>query len=193
MPLEASVSNIELYRTWTEQEGLDLSWLIQKLTVREQTEKMKAGEAFHKALEQALDGEFEFISALDYRFYFRIDTELCLMKIREGSVSRDYDGLLVRGRVDLISGRTVEDVKTTEQFDADRLFEGMQWRFYLDMCAADCFNWHVFQMKEIEDKVYDVYGYHKLSQCRYPSLRQDCERAAAEYKRFAEQHLTVAA
>lgn len=194
--LETSVSNVNLYKTWSEEEGLDVGWLLTKILVREQTDKMKAGEAFHKAVELALETEHYSVSAMGYTFHFLCDAELSLPKLREASLSQDYDGLLVKGRVDGISGKLVTDLKTTEQFDAERYVDGLQWRFYLDMTGADRFDWHVFQMKDAtqpadENLVYEVYGYHKLTQYRYAGMHEDCLRWAGRYKDFAERFLPV--
>lgn len=191
--METSVSNIETYRIWKAAEDLDISWLIQRLTVREQTAKMKAGEAFHKALEKALETEHYAVSAMGHSFSFLCDAEISLPKLRECSISKDYDGLLVRARVDAISGRTVTDIKTTEDVDFDRYMESYQWRFYLDITGADRFEWPIFQMREVPSDdatiCFDVFGFHKLIQYRYDGLHEDCVRAAQEYKEFAERHL----
>src|ERR1700704_282988 len=94
--LEASVTNVNLYKIWKEEEGLDVGWLLNKILVREQTEKMKAGEAFHRALEVALETEHYTLSAMGYTFTFLCDAELALPYLRECSMSKEYDGLLVK-------------------------------------------------------------------------------------------------
>lgn len=186
---ETSVSNIDLYKMWKNQDELDLSWLLMKLAVRKQTEAMMAGEAFHKAVEYAPDGEFSTLSALDYQFRFCGDYELALPKLRESSLSREYSGLLVKGRVDGLGASVVHDLKTTEQFDPDRYLERMAWRFYLDIWGAKRFEWHIFQVKETGRKQYDVYAYHHLVQYGYQGLHEDCLRAAEEYRDFAGRFL----
>jgi hypothetical protein len=182
---------------WKEQEDLDVGWLLNRLLVREQTDKMKAGEAFHKALENAPDSEHYSLSAMGYTFSFLCDAEIALPRLRECSVSQDYEGLRVKGRVDLIDGKTVSDIKTTEYADLERYMEGLQWRFYLDMTGADRFDWHVFQMREVAtkeaDRLCEVFGYHKLTQYRYASIHEDCLEAAREYREFAEKFLPVKA
>jgi hypothetical protein len=188
-PLEVSVTDLDLFRHWSEEEGLDTGWLLTKLLVREQTDAMKAGSAFHKALENALEGDFTVVSADDYVFHFDCDMEIAMPSIREGSMSKDYHGLLVKGRVDGVHGRTITEIKTTEQFDPDRYLEGLQWKFYLDMTGCDRFDWHVFQVRECGDKEYDVFGYHQLTQYRFVGLHEMCERWTRDYKDFAERFL----
>jgi hypothetical protein len=191
--MEASVTNIELYRIWKSQEDLGLDWIVARLTAPEATEKMKAGKAFHAALEKAQETEHYSVSANGYAFSFLCDAEMALPQMRECSVTKNYAGLLVKGRVDGIYGKAVSDIKTTEDVDLDRYMESLQWRYYLDMTDADRFDWHIFQMREVRSndptRLYEVFGYHKLTQYRYVNLAYDCLKAAQEYKEFAEIHL----
>lgn len=192
--ISASVSNIDLYRVWSEEEALDISWLVNKIMVREQTEKMMAGEAFHKAVEGATSYQnHDVLSANGYVFHLLPEMEIELPALRECPLEKVYDGMLVKGRVDAIGPRIVTEIKTTEQFDPDRYLEGLQWRFYLDISGADRFDWHIFQMSSCGDKEYEVYGHHKLTQFNYPRVHGDCLKAADKYKNFAEKFLPVAA
>jgi hypothetical protein len=123
-----------------------------------------------------------------------VDAEIAMPALREASLSQDYDGLLVKGRVDGITGKLVTDLKATEQFDAERYVDGLQWRFYLDMTGADRFDWHVFQIYQDGDPatdgfLYAVRGYHKLTQYRYAGMHEDCLRWAREYREFADRFL----
>jgi len=194
--MEVSVSNLDLFGIWKADEDLDVGWLVQKITgPREQTEKMACGEAFHKALEMALEGEHNVLSAMGYTFRFCGDFELALPVLREVKVNKEYSGILVKARVDALEARVVHELKTTEQFDPDRYLDRLQWRFYLDMTDSDRNDWHIFQIKQSgyeDDKEYDVYAYHKLTQYRYQGLHDDCLRAADEYRQFAEKFLIPA-
>lgn len=191
--IEVSVSNVDLYRTWKQSDDLDVGWLLNKITgPREQTEAMKAGEAFHKAMEGASGDEIITLSAMGYTFRFCGEFELFLPALQEIKVTKEYSGVLVKGRVDGLGARIVHELKTTEQFDPDRYLDRLQWRFYLDMTEADQHEWHVFQMKESgmpDDKTYDVYGYHLMTQYRYRALHYDCLAAVEEYKEFAERFI----
>src|SRR5260221_2358754 len=186
--LSASVSNIDLYRMWRGNEDLGLEWLLHRLRGEEpQTEQMKAGEAFHKALESPDFTEQTEVVSGDYWFSILCEIELVLPFVRELKIEQEYGGLLVRGRVDGLTAKTVTDYKTTEQFDADRLMEGYQWRFYLDMLECDKFTWKVFVLSQYgKPGHYDVRQTHDLTQYRYPGLHEDCERLAAEYLQFTQ-------
>lgn len=197
--LRASVSNLDLYRTWRESEELDLDWIIQIIKGPfEQTPAMRAGEALHKALEEQADGEIGILRhgkySFDFNFCADCEIEQVSLAGRELRVSQEYGDLLVRGRVDAVIGKTVIDYKSTSQFDADRLMFGYQWRFYLDMMQADRFRWEVFVMKETDDPFdYVISDVHRLEQARYPDLHEDCMKLAADYAGFAKQHLEPSA
>lgn len=188
--ITATVSNLDLYRTWAEMEGVDPNWLVEKLASKEQTEKMAAGVAFHKAMENLpSEGDFGVLTADGYRFDILCDVSMELPKLREMSLTGEYGGLWVRGRVDGCKGKVINDFKTTGQFDPERYMESFTWRFYLDLSDADRFDYHVFVTSEKAEKHYEVYQYHKLSQFRYPGLHKDCLEVALEYERFAERFL----
>lgn len=121
-----------------------------------------------------------------YRFDFNCDCEISALDIKELPAEKMYGDLLVRGRIDGIQGREITDYKTTSQFDPDRLFEGYQWRFYLDMLDCDRFRWEVFVLDERGEGRYEVRQAHRLVQFRYPNLHEDCERLAKEYSDFAK-------
>jgi hypothetical protein len=194
--IETSVSNLDLFQIWASDDDLDVQWLVNKITgPREQTPAMAAGEAFHKAIENAqTEGEYEKLSAMGYTFRFCGEFDIALPQLKEVKVSAEYSGVLVKGRVDGLGASVVHELKTTEQFDPDRYLDRLQWRFYLDLTGANQNIWHIFQMKQSgyeDEKQYDVYGYHQLSEYRYPELHKDCLKAAEEYKQFAERFLVT--
>jgi len=191
----ARVSNIEAFRRWSNWQPLfdgdeepTLDDLIRQITVDEPSEAMKAGTAFHKAMELAQDGLHETFEANGYRFLLP-SAEIALPPIREMRAFGDYGALTVTGQVDAVDGRVVIDHKTTSRFDAERYLNGCQWKFYLDLFGADEFRWNVFEIKELDPMVYRVSEPQTLRACRYPSLHADCESLAAEYLDFARQHL----
>jgi len=175
---EARVSHLEEYRRWKEMEGIEPNWLVTRLTTDETTEKMLAGTAFHKAFETAEAQEYNVLTANGYRFDILCDAEICLPQLQEVTLAKPYGDLLVRGTL-----------KTTGQFDPDRYLESLQWRLYLDLSEADRFDYHVFVISEAGEKHYEVYGYHQLTQYRYPRLHKDCMEAASEYLLFADRFL----
>jgi hypothetical protein len=190
--ISTSVSNLALYELWSKDEDLDVGWLLTKLLVREETPAMSAGTAFHSAMETVeAEKEYGVLSANGYRFNMLCDVDIELPYMQEVSIEKQYGDLLVRGRVDAWSGGKVSDFKTTEQFDPDRFVDRITWRLYLDMTDAIQFDWHIFLVKEVGyqgEKTYDVYGYHKLTEYRYPGMHEDCLRVAEGYREFAERY-----
>lgn len=183
-----SVSSLELYRTWRQSEGLDLEWLLRRLRGEEpQTEPMKAGEALHKVFETADLGELMNAEANGYKFYFLCECAIELPTVRELSFEKQYGELTVRGRVDALSAKTVTDYKSTGQFDADRLLEGFQWRYYLSMTGCDTFIWKVFVISERYFQEYEVTQVHELKQHRYPALEDECHQLAADFLQFVRE------
>jgi hypothetical protein len=180
---------LELFRTWRESEDLDLEWLLKRLRGEEpQTEAMKAGEALHATLEHAAVDEYSNIEHNGWRFYFRCDCEVELPTICEIPIEKQYGDLLVRGRVDGMTGNKITDYKSTQSFDVDRLLEGYQWRFYLDMTGCEAFIWKVFVIGEMGlPQQYEVIQVHELRQYRYPGMEDDCARLAKDFYEFVRQ------
>lgn len=183
--LQASVTNVELFRTWLDEESLDLAWLLRRIRGEEPpTEAMLAGRAFHEALEclNPAAQDVDTLTAEEYRFDFNCAAEIPVAPVREIPIEKQYGNLLVRGRVDAWLGIEIVDYKSTGQFDPDRLMDGFQWRFYLDMTGADLFTWKVFLLREFgAPGNYEVFQFHTLQQKRYPNLHADCERLAWDY------------
>lgn len=191
----ARVSWIESYRRWLNwqplfegQEEPTLDDLINSILSNEPTEAMLVGTAFHKALETALEGEFDTLEANGYTFRLP-DAAIELPQVREFRAYKDYDGLTVTGQVDGIFGRKIIDHKTTSRFDAEGYMAGVQWRFYLDIFGADVFQWNIFERKETGEREYALSVPHELTAYRYPALHDDCQRFAAGFLEFAQKHL----
>ncbi len=193
----ARVSNIEAYRRWKNwrplfdgQEEPTVEDLVRFITVDEPSEAMRAGTAFHRAMELAEDGEQNEFEANGYRFILP-DAELSVPSVRELRAYGFYGDLGVTGQVDALHGNIVFDHKTTSRFDPERYLDGCQWKFYLDLFGADQFVWNIFILKEEEPQVYRVEKPQSLKACRYPGLRGDCEALAADYLEFAREHLSL--
>jgi len=194
----ARVSNIEALRQWKNwqplydgQEEPTVEDLVRFITVDEPSEAMKAGTAFHAALELAKDGDYASFEANGYRFILP-DAEISLPSIREMRAYGQYGGLTVTGQVDAVEGRIVTDHKTTGRFDPERYLNGCQWKFYLDLFEADEFRWNIFEIKEVEPLVYRVSAPHVLKAYRYPEMHQHCAVLAADYLSFAREHMPQA-
>jgi len=184
------VSHVAAFARWREDEESDVGWLISQIRTDEPTEAMLKGTAFHKALETVKDGwEGDRITSGGYTFAFTCDVTISLPETRETRRGKDYGGIIISGQADAIGGKVIVDHKTTQRFDAEKYLEGHQWRYYLDIFEADRFDWYAWEMAEVEPMAYEVFGFHKLSQYRYPELERDCRELALDFKRFADRFL----
>lgn len=181
------VSNLAAYARWKAEDADGIGWLYNSIFASESTKSQERGTAFHKALETLAEGEYQTVEAMGYTFAFTCDAELALPRTREIRRSKDYGGIIITGQCDGIEGRTIIDHKSTTQgFDAEYHLDGWQHRFYLDLFEADRFDWHVWEVKEMDEpKSYCVYAHHPLTQYRYPELEADCRNLALEFGDFA--------
>jgi hypothetical protein len=191
----ARVSNIETYRRWRDWQPLNdesveptVDETVNEIIAKEPTEAMRAGTAFHAAIERADFGEHDRFFADGYGFVLP-DAEIALSPIREVRTYRGYCDITVTGKADSINGRHIIDHKTTETFHPDWYLAGCQWRFYLELFGADTFTWYIYELKEDGPKSYRVKAPHVLTMHRYPEIAADCELLAAEYLEFARLHL----
>lgn len=191
------VSEVESFRQWQEDADADFALLLARMRGKGgETEAMRAGTAFHKALEDAPTGlEVEVIEAMGHTFTFDGDFEIALPVIREVRASKVYmvddEQITISGQLDTIEGKRVEDHKTTAQFNPDRYLEGYQWRLYLDIFEADRFRWNVFEIKQSKTDPlhWSVKAAHRLEQFRYPAMTADCQGLVTKLARFARTHL----
>lgn len=194
--ISASVSDICAFRRYLEDEDFDLGVLVAQLRKQtEPTELMRAGSAFHKALELAPAGEFDTLEADGFTFALKCDAELPLSPIRELSVTKDYPAgehvVHVRGRVDEINGTEIVDHKTTGRFDPETLSDGYQWRFYLDMLNGASFRWNVFELRASTTTpgLYTVSDVHPLTQYPYPGMQEDILKLVRRFAAFCVTYL----
>lgn len=194
--INASVSDIDAFRRYQEDEDVSLLELLARLRKTEPpTAQMLAGTALHKALELTGDGEFETLSANGLTFALECDIELPLTRIREMSITKDYlvngETIRIRGRVDELDGTEVVDHKTTGQFDPEHLIAGYQWKLYLDMLAALSFRWNVFVITDVAKSpgLWRVSAFHSLRQYAYPSMRADIDALLTKFVQFSRTHL----
>lgn len=190
------VSHVESFRQWERDDEGELADIVTKIAgTFEPSPAMRAGTAFHKALELAPTGiAADSIEAEGYTFHFPDDMDVELSPIREVRASKTYmvDGepITISGQVDQIDGHRVDDHKTTGRFDPDRYLEGYQWRLYLDIFGAHHFRWNVFEIAEAEEPAsYNVRAAHRLEQFRYPRLAADCQDMVGRFARFVRAHI----
>lgn len=184
----ARVSNIEAFRQWKSDEEASVESLVAFLTVDAPTPAMRAGTAFHEAMELSEYGHHDVLYAQGYTFQLP-DAELVIPRIREVRAYKQYGELTVTGKLDCLDGNRVDDHKTTGRIDFERYLTGYSWRFYLDIFEADLFRWNVFEIRELEPMVYEVSDPQLLEISRYPGMHEDCAQLAAEYLEFARVHL----
>ena len=202
--IRVSVTDLDAYRYFRENENVELGdFLAQMRRETDPTEAMRAGTAFHKALELANDGEYAALEADGHHFAIAEDIELFLPAIREMKATKEYSfgDIIVTlvGKVDAICGRTVYDHKFTKRFDPDRFLSGYQWRAYLDIFEADRFEWNVFEGRARSSRdpgepmngvnEYFVTRFHPLAADRYPGLRKDLQQEIADFVDMATNHL----
>jgi|SRR5215471_14436293 len=186
--LKVSVSNLECFRIWRQDDDLDMGWLMDRLLgLVEQTPQQRAGEALHKALELAPVGQVDQLHGLGYRFWFDCDCQVAYSPLREVALAKEYGDLRVTGRADSVIGSTIVDYKTGIHYDPDRLLSSYQWRLYMNaLPEAIRFEWRYFVLRPTDDpREYHVSEHHQLSQCWYPDLHKDCRELARQYYEFA--------
>lgn len=194
MDLRVSTTEIDMLRRFYDEEESDLADLVRQLRhLMPSTEAMEAGSALHKALETADHGEHKGFMQDGFTFSFETDVEIQLPAIREMKATSVFEiedtSVTLVGKVDAIHGRKIYDHKFTARFDADRYLDSYQWRIYLELFGADAFQWNIFVALESAPKNYLIRDFHDLTMHRYPGMRDDVERAVANFVRFARFHL----
>lgn len=189
------VSEVESFRYWKADEEADLDDMRARLLGEfPASAAMAAGTAFHKALEHAHAGDVEVLEADGYQFGFDVDTALVLPTVREIRASKTWmvDGkpMTISGQLDGITGKRIEDHKTTARYDPERYLTGYQWRLYLSIFQADQFRWNIFEIKEDGHPLdWLVTSHHQLDQYRYPALEADCTALVADFARFVREYV----
>lgn len=164
---------------------------IDKLLIRKQTDAMQIGTALHKVLEVS---EYQIIPRLftindgnnHYKVNVKNDIQIQIPVLREMWVTKDFQGLTIRGKVDAISACNIHDFKFTSKVSLERYMDSWQWRVYLWMNPKhtnfiyDLFTIKIIHEKELEYKV-DILNYEKLELSRYLELKQDVEEIYSEY------------
>ena len=107
----ARVSNIEAFRRWRLDEEQSVEDLVRFITVDELSPAMRAGTAFHLALELAQPGEYETLHANGYAFQMP-DGTLSLPSVRELRAYANYGPLQVTGDING-GGRIIDTAGNT--------------------------------------------------------------------------------
>lgn len=145
------------------------------------TDAMLRGRAFHTVLENAGEGELSTVEQDGYTFRFDVEGEFALPRIREVKGEKvyrigDVEVTLV-GIVDALCGLTIHDHKLTKQFDPENYTDAIQWRAYLDMFGAKCFQYNVFEGAEDRTGAVAIRHFHPMTFYTYPELTDDVTKA----------------
>lgn len=159
MAMRVSVTNLEAFRLFRDEEWMTYDRLMASLAGTEpQDVKMAASAAFHDILRDIGPGDVDRLSRGRFTFNLsRVEGTLILQPLRELRAYKVYNVLgedvTVSGRVDASDGVMVSDHKIKfGQFDAEGYADSMQWRLYLDMIRGYSFNYNVFEATDFTDK-----------------------------------------
>lgn len=155
---------------------------IDSLLIFRETEAMKVGTALHRALEISKYNTLPDKFAIDgYTVEVKANIQLEIPQLREMWVTKDYEGVRIRGKVDAMSAKTIHDYKFTKSVDIEKYMNSWQWKVYLWMSPEhDNFVYDLFTVKIAIPKV-EIIAYEKLGLFRYAGLEQDVRDMYASY------------
>lgn len=173
-----STTTIEAFRRWRDYAFVDERELLDTITGRFQpTPRMLLGRAYGRVLEapdryRVADG----YACGPYRFEAdTIDPALATIDragFFEVKATQQYGAHTVVCKVDHILGTHVAEFKTRiGSYDLMRYASSWQWRYELDVLAADVVTYRVFRLSQ---DPYALETIETLPLCRYPQLRADC-------------------
>lgn len=156
-------------------------------------EKMMAGTAWHKIMEDADDG-MELSQAVCDGFQFDIkldrDIEISMSDICEVRAKKDYriDGytITLTGKCDGITGNEITDHKLTFRPNPESYLESYQWRAYLDIFEADIFKYRIYSARE-KDKHITIYNISTMDLYRYPGMEDDIKSGIRDLLEFVKE------
>lgn len=181
--IRLSVTDLDNYRYWRDSEDQELDQLLMRLRGQEPPgPNMLASRAFHRMLERtdANDPDLDCVTVDGWTFTFALDGEIALPMLRELKGEQLFDTpsgpVTLVGKVDGLHGRTVNDWKLTERFDAERYADSFQWRSYLLMFKANRFVYDAFQCRYADDQRVYIYEHHRVVFNAYPAMADDVHR-----------------
>lgn len=192
--IRISASNLDTYRRYKLNEDVTLEECLADLR-RESppSPAMLAGRALHKILETADYGDEAISVERDgYTFYFQGDIAVDIPVVRElkgemlmqtpcGTVS-------LVGVVDGMDSSVI-DYKLTGRWDAERLADSYQWRFYLHMFNRTRFVYKVFVGDEKKPNEWEIREYHELTMFAYPGMEEDLRKEIEEFAAFMNKYV----
>ena len=86
-------------------------------------------------------------------------------------------------RADKVLGLAVMDYKTTSnQFEAERYMQSVQWKIYCLAFSAHSFTYRVFEIKDGD--VLTIKAAHTLTCRPYPGMAEEVQRLAGDFIGF---------
>jgi hypothetical protein len=200
--IRLSVTELETLRYWKDRDDRDLADLLADLRKESPpSPQMAAGRAFAKFFETTPIGYAGTECEIDgWRFSWELDVEVEIPDARElkGELHMDTPSgpVTLVGMVDGLDGRWVHDQKLTEQWEAEKYIDSLQWRAYLVMFEATAFVYDVFVGRYKRDKdrqivpgQVTVTDYHRMPFYTYPGIERDVQLAVNELAAIVARHL----
>lgn len=196
MKLRLSVTQLEAYRCWLENEEASVEEMVAYLESKtEPSPSMLAGSAFHKVLESAQNIPLEYVEQDGFRFDFReLDDELALPAIKEFKfyAQREIEDVIVTfvGVIDALDSQAVYDHKLTSVINLDRYENSMQWRAYLYFLSMPTFTYNLFRKYQpvAEPDLIILKELLQVSFHAYPEMEADILELTAQLIEFIKQH-----
>lgn len=195
--IRVTASDLQCYQRYRDTEEVTLEDCLAQLR-RETpaTPAMLAGRILHSALENAkYDVETMCLQWKGYKFFFQCDVDLAIPDVRElkgeAELITPVGPVTLVGVVDSFDG-SICDYKLSARFDAERLAESWQWRFYLSLFKQWRFVYKVFVGEEIKPKEWAIRDYHELAVYRYSGMEEELQREIEEFAAFLKQHVLTA-
>lgn len=190
--MRLSVSNLDAYRRYRDNEDVTLESLLSQLRRESPPSRaMLAGKAFHSILETADVSELDAAERDGFKFRFSLDCAIALPHVRELKAEVQLETpsgpVTLVGIVDGMDA-AIHDYKLTARFDAEKYADSYQWRCYLTMFGGTKFIYDVFVGKDDEDE-WVVFDYHALPFYAYPAMQSDVLREVSEFAAFVAKHL----
>lgn len=192
--IRISASNLDTYRYYKLNEDVSLDECIADLRrERPPSPTMLAGRALHKILETAGYGDEAISVERDgYTFSFQGDIAVDVPAVRElkgEMVMNTHSGpVSLVGVVDGVDSSVI-DYKLTGRWDAERLADSYQWRFYLHMFNRTRFVYKVFVGDEKKPNEWTIREYHELALFAYPRMEEDLRKEIEEFAAFMKKYV----
>ncbi len=196
--IRMSVSDLESYRYWRDNEDSTMEQLVARLRHTEPaTPAMAAGSALAKLFELHAGSDVDVETVDGWTFDFSaMEGTMPLAAVREIKAEVLFDtprGMVTLvGKVDGLAGRQVRDQKLTERWDAERYLDSLQWRAYLVMFGGTEFVYDVFQrgkLKNDDDRYVEVRSYNPMTFYTYPNVVHDVQEAVNELARVIATYI----